>query len=78
MRDPIKSLVDVGVGDDIDTVIVDGIVRVEGGRVDGVDMAEVHRFGQEDAERLWDGWRNWDVAERTAEEASPWSFPLSG
>ena len=37
-----------------------------------------HRFGQEDGERLWDGWRNWDVAERTAEEASPWSFPLAG
>ena len=32
VRDPIKSLVDVGVGDDVDTVIVDGITRVEGGR----------------------------------------------
>lgn len=78
VRDPIKSLVDVGVGDDVDTVIVDGITRVEGGRVHGVDMAAVRRFGQEDAERLWGGWRNWDVAERSAEEASPWSFPLSG
>ena len=77
VRDPVKSLVDVGVGDDVDTVIVDGITRVEGGRVDGVDMAAVHRFGQEDADRLWGGWRNWDVAERTAEEVSPWSFPLS-
>ena len=33
IRDPIKSLVDCGIGDDVDTVIVDGVVRVEGGRI---------------------------------------------
>jgi len=33
VRDPIKSLVDCGIGDDVDTVIVDGIVRMEGGRI---------------------------------------------
>src|SRR6202042_2885343 len=32
VRDPIKSLIDCGIGDDVDTVIVDGVVRMEGGR----------------------------------------------
>jgi cytosine/adenosine deaminase-related metal-dependent hydrolase len=33
VRDPIKSLIDCGIGNDVDTVIVDGVVRVENGRI---------------------------------------------
>ncbi len=43
VRDPIKSLIDCGIGDDVDTVIVDGIVRMEGGEIPGVDFAEAAR-----------------------------------
>jgi len=32
-RDPIRTLVECGVGDDVETVIVDGVVRVENRRV---------------------------------------------
>jgi len=35
VRDPIKSLVDCGIGDDIDTVIVDGVIRKRDGRLTG-------------------------------------------
>jgi len=76
VRDPIKSLVELGVGDDVETVIVDGVTRVDKGKVEGVEMAEMRKFGQDAAEELWSGWQDWDVAGRTAEQASPWSFPL--
>src|SRR5882724_9084478 len=74
VRDPIKSLVDCGVGEDIDTVIVDGIVRVEGGRIPDVDMASLRNQAQAAGERIWNGWANWDPHGRTADEMSPFSF----
>ena len=42
--DPIKALVYCANGDDVDTVIVDGVVRVADGAVLGVDL-----------DRLWAG-----------------------
>src|SRR5258708_5927791 len=33
VRDPIKSLIDCGIGDDVHTVIVDGVVRMENGPI---------------------------------------------
>lgn len=76
VRDPIKSLVDCGIGDDIDTVIVDGVVRVENGRVQGVDMDALRRQAQAAGERIWAGWANWDPHGRTADQMSPFSYPL--
>ena len=60
MRDPIKSLVDCGIGDDVDTVIVDGVVRMENGRIPGIDFAELRAQAQAAGERVWSGWQNWD------------------
>jgi 5-methylthioadenosine/S-adenosylhomocysteine deaminase len=74
VRDPIKSLVDCGIGDDIDTVIVDGVVRMEGGRIPGIDFAELRAQAQAAGERVWGGWQNWDPLGRTADEMSPYSF----
>jgi cytosine/adenosine deaminase-related metal-dependent hydrolase len=76
VRDPIKSLVECGIGDDVDTVIVDGIVRVSGGRIPGVDFADLRARAQQAGERIWSGWQHWDALGRTAEEMSPSSFPL--
>ena len=45
VRDPIKSLVDCGIGDDVDTVIVDGVTRMENGRIPGIDFAELRAAG---------------------------------
>jgi 5-methylthioadenosine/S-adenosylhomocysteine deaminase len=75
IRDPIKSLIDCGIGDDVDTVIVDGVVRMEGGKIPGVDFAELRRQAQVAGERIWDGWGNWDSLGRRADEMSPFTFP---
>jgi 5-methylthioadenosine/S-adenosylhomocysteine deaminase len=74
VRDPIKSLVDCGIGDDVDTVIVDGVVRMEGGRIPGIDFAKLRAQAQAAGERVWSGWQNWDPLGRTADEMSPYSF----
>ena len=75
VRDPIKSLVDCGIGDDVDTVIVDGVVRMENGRIPGIDFAELRLQAQAAGERVWSNWQNWDPHGRTADEMSPYSFP---
>ncbi|MBI1777092.1 MAG: amidohydrolase family protein [Proteobacteria bacterium] len=76
IRDPIKSLVECGIGDDVNTVIVDGVVRMTKGRIPGVDFADLRVRAQAAGERIWGGWQHWDALGRTAEEMSPSSFPL--
>ncbi|MBI2152147.1 MAG: amidohydrolase family protein, partial [Candidatus Rokubacteria bacterium] len=77
VRDPIKSLVECGFGDDVETVIVDGVVRMEGRRIPGVDLAAVRREAQQAGEEVWARVQEWDPLRRTADEISPWSFPLT-
>ena len=74
--DPIKSIVECGVGDDVDTVIVDGKVCMEGGVIPGVDFAALRDEAQRAGEAVWNTVAEWDPLGRTAEQASPWSFPL--
>jgi 5-methylthioadenosine/S-adenosylhomocysteine deaminase len=78
VHDPIKSLIECGIGDDIDTVIVNGVIRVSGGRIPGIDFAALRARAQAAGERIWNGWQNWDPLGRTAAEMSPYSFPLKG
>jgi 5-methylthioadenosine/S-adenosylhomocysteine deaminase len=75
VRDPIKSLVDCGIGNDVDTVIVDGIVRMESGLIPGVSFAALREGAQSAGERIWGGWQTWDPHGRTAEQMSPFAFP---
>ncbi|MBM3733605.1 MAG: amidohydrolase family protein [Acidimicrobiia bacterium] len=75
IRDPIKSLIECGVGDDVDTVIVDGRVSMEGGVIPGVDFAELRAEAQAAGERVWASLPEWDPLGRAAEEACPWSYP---
>jgi cytosine/adenosine deaminase-related metal-dependent hydrolase len=77
VRDPIKSLVECGIGDDVETVIVDGVVRMEGRRIPGVDLAALKLEAQQSAEQVWERVQEWDPLERTADQMSPWSFPLA-
>lgn len=74
VRDPIRSVVECGVGDDVDTAIVDGIVRMQGGKIVGLDLDVLRSSAQEAAERIWERLPNWDPLERTADEMSPLSF----
>lgn len=77
VRDPIKSLVDCGCGDDVDMVMVDGRMLMNG-RADTDSEAEQLRLdAQVASEAAWDQVQSWDPLGRTAEEVSPWSFPLA-
>jgi 5-methylthioadenosine/S-adenosylhomocysteine deaminase len=77
VRDPIKSLVECGIGDDVETVVVDGVVRMRDRVIPGVDMAALRREAQEAGEGVWARVQEWEPLGRRAEEMSPWSFPLT-
>ena len=76
VRDPIKSLVECGIGDDVETVIVDGVVRMRDRAIPGVDLEGLRRQAQAAGEEVWSGLPEWDPLHRTAAQMSPWSFPL--
>jgi len=76
VRDPVKSVIECGIGDDVETVIVDGKVCMEGGVIPGVDFARLRAEAQAAAEQVWATLADWDPLGRTAEQASPWSFPM--
>jgi len=77
VRDPVKSVVECGVGDDVDTVIVDGKIVMEGGIIPGVDFAALRAQAQAAAEQIWDTLAEWDPLGRTDEQACPWSYPAA-
>ncbi len=77
VRDPIKALVECGIGDDVESVIVDGVVRMRDRVIPGVDLAAVRAQAQTAGEVVWDRVQEWDPLQRTAEQISPWSFPLA-
>jgi len=76
VRDPIKALVECGIGDDVVTVIVDGVVRMRDRVIPGVDLDAVRRAAQDAGERVWERVQEWDPLGRTAEQVSAWSFPV--
>ena len=76
VRDPIKSVVECGIGDDVETVIVDGVVRMRERAIPGVDLVALRREAQAAGEEVWARLPEWDALGRTAEQMSPWSFPL--
>src|SRR5256884_1157821 len=76
--DPIKTLVDAGSGRDVDTVIVDGKILVQGGRTTRIDEDEVYARAREVTERFWSNvptWR-WDGA--PVDRIIPPAFPIHG
>ena len=77
VRDPIKALVECGIGDDVETVIVDGVVRMRDRVIPGVDLAAIRAQAQQAGEAVWRRVQEWDPLQRTAEQISPWSFPLA-
>lgn len=74
VRDPIRSLVECGVGDDVDTVIVNGVVRMRDRQIPGIQLDEIRRAAQSVAEELWSSVQEWDPLSRTADERCPMSF----
>jgi cytosine/adenosine deaminase-related metal-dependent hydrolase len=76
IRDPIKSLVECGMADDVESVFVDGVLRMENRVIPGVDLNELQHRAQVAGEWIWENWENWDPQGRTAENMNPWSYPL--
>jgi 5-methylthioadenosine/S-adenosylhomocysteine deaminase len=77
VRDPVKSVVECGVGDDVETVIVDGKVCMERGVIPGVDFTRLREEAQAAGEQVWATLAEWDPLGRSAEQACPWSFPVA-
>ena len=75
--DPIKSLIECGIGDDVSTVIVDGVVRMQMGVIPGIEIGALRDQIQQEAEVNWANWSATDTFGRTAEELSPSSFPVT-
>lgn len=75
VRDPVRSVVDCGVGDDVDTVIVDGKVCMQGGVIPGVDFRQIRADAQAASEAIWATLPDWDPLGRTADEACPHCYP---
>ncbi len=74
--DPIKSLVDAGCGRDVDTVIVDGKILVQGGRTTRIDEDEVYAKARQATQTFWSHvptWR-WDGA--GVDRIIPPAFPI--
>ena len=74
--DPLKALVDSGSGRDVDTVIVDGQVLIQGGRAVRVDEDAVYARAREATRHFWSrvpDWR-WDGA--GVDRIIPPAFPL--
>jgi 5-methylthioadenosine/S-adenosylhomocysteine deaminase len=76
VRDPVKSIIECGIGDDVDTVIIDGNIVMEGGEIPGVDFATIRSSAQAYGEKVWASLPEWDPLGRTADEACPYCFPM--
>ncbi|MFJ0391876.1 amidohydrolase family protein [Bordetella bronchiseptica] len=72
--DPIRSLVECGVGDDVELVVTNGQVRMEQGRIAGVDLGALRAEAQQFADNVWRDLQDWDPLRRTAQAMCPPSF----
>ena len=76
VRDPIKSLVEVGSQKDIDTIVVDGETLVEHGRATHLDEAALLAQVQQAAEAYWATLPQWRAKAQTIDDVSPMSYEV--
>jgi 5-methylthioadenosine/S-adenosylhomocysteine deaminase len=74
--DPIKALVEAGCGRDVDTVIVDGKILIQGGRTVHVDENEVYAKAREATQAYWSHVPNWRWDGAGVDKIMPSSFPI--
>jgi hypothetical protein len=67
--------VEYGCGADVETVIVDGEVVIDGGRSTRIDDEKLFADAEAAAKRAWDNWSKRDWAGRSVEEINPPAFP---
>jgi len=76
VRDPVKSLIECGVGDDVETVIIDGKTVMQNRAIPGLDIEELRKQAQISGEKVWASLPEWDLLGRTADVACPYTYPL--
>lgn len=77
VRDPIKSLVECGVGDDIDTVIVNGNICMENGVIPDLDLDDLRDQAQRSGEAIWSTLQDWDPRGRNGGRSKPMVVPAA-
>ena len=75
LRDPVKNIVYSAQAEDLNTVIIDGVVRMQDRQIPGVDVRELARNLQAAGERMWPAMQQHDWNDRTVDQLSPLSFP---
>ena len=76
MSNPTKGLVECGIGNDVDTVIGDGRVCMEGGVIFGVSLGQIAAEAQAAGKPVWTSLPGWDPLEGISDETCPWQlFP---
>jgi cytosine/adenosine deaminase-related metal-dependent hydrolase len=74
MLDPIKSLVHIGSAADVEHVMVDGVVRVDAGRLTMLDESKLLKEVRASGERVYASFSEYDVAQRSIDEYAPPAF----
>jgi len=75
LRDPIRNIVYSATAEDLETVLIDGEVRMRGREIIGVDVATLTHDLQAAGERMWANVNRGDWAGRTVDELAPQTFP---
>jgi 5-methylthioadenosine/S-adenosylhomocysteine deaminase len=75
MRDPVKNIVYSAQAEDLNTVIIDGITRMQDRVIPGVDPRKLALDLQAAGERMWPAMQEHDWNNRGVDQLSPLSFP---
>jgi 5-methylthioadenosine/S-adenosylhomocysteine deaminase len=76
VRDPIKSLIECGTQQDIDTIVVDGKTLLEGGKPLTVDESALLEAVQESGKAVWASVPNWHWKGASVDEFVPMSYTV--
>lgn len=74
VRDPIRNLVMSGTNNDVTTVLIDGRLVVEEGKVPGINEEKLAENLQKEQEKIWDILPSHDIFGRTVDEITIPSF----
>ncbi|HEX5499051.1 MAG TPA: chlorohydrolase family protein, partial [Thermomicrobiales bacterium] len=75
LRDPIRNLVYSAAAEDLDTVLIDGEIRMRGREIPGADLGQLTRNLQAAGERMWANVAKGDWAGRDIDALAPQTFP---
>jgi cytosine/adenosine deaminase-related metal-dependent hydrolase len=74
VRDPIRNLVMNGTNNDVNTVMINGKIIVEKGKIPGINEEKLAETLQREQEKIWDILPSHDIFGRTIDEITIPSF----